>query len=127
MGRIMLAHMPSDQVAALYRGRPLERITEKTPATLEALLAQCAMDRAAGIAWSDSNYEAGIASAAAVIFDRFGSVVGALNVTGPSASFVTPANRRAEVGEAVRAAAGAISSRLGYTTRGDIHNTRRMQ
>jgi DNA-binding IclR family transcriptional regulator len=127
MGRVMLAQMPAEEIAALYRGRPLEHVTQKTPATLDALLAQCAMDRAAGIAWSDSHYEAGIASAAAVIFDRFGSVVGALNVTGPSASFATHAARRAEIGDAVQAAASTISSRLGYTARGDITNPRRMQ
>jgi DNA-binding IclR family transcriptional regulator len=127
MGRIMLAHLPVSEIEELYRNKPLRRITDKTPVTLQALLAQCSKDRTAGIAWSDSHYEAGIASAASVIFDRLGGVIGALNVTGPTASFATHAGRHTEIDVAVRAAAATISSRLGYTTRDNAHNPRRMQ
>ena len=127
MGRIMLAHLPASAVEALYGNTPLQRVTEKTPATLQALLTQCAVDRSAGIAWSDSHYEPGIASAAAVIFDRLGGVIGALNVTGPTASFATHAGRHTEIGQAVRTAAATISSRLGYTTRESARDPRRMQ
>ncbi len=127
MGRIMLAHLPACDVEGLYASAPLKRITEKTPVTLRALLDQCASDRTAGLAWSDSHYEAGIASAAAVIFDRHGGVIGALNVTGPTTSFATHAGRHTEIGDAVRAAAATISSRLGYTTRENVRDPRRMQ
>ncbi len=133
MGRIMLAHLPPGAVEALYSNKPLARITAKTPATLQALLGQCAIDRAAGVAWSDSHFEAGIASAAAVLFDRLGGTIGALNVTGPTASFATHTGRHTEIGDAVRAAANTISSRLGFTSRsqsamsGDTSEPRRPQ
>jgi DNA-binding IclR family transcriptional regulator len=127
MGRIMLAHLPVSEIEDLYRNTPLKRITEKTPVTLQALLVQCAIDRTAGLAWSDSHYEAGIASTAAVLFDRLGHMIGALNVTGPTSSFATHASRHAEIGDAVRAAASTISSRLGYTARETAHDPRRMQ
>jgi DNA-binding IclR family transcriptional regulator len=133
MGRIMLAQLSSNDVERLYQNIPLKRLTEKTPATLQALLAQCSIDRKTGIAWSDSHYEAGIASAAAILRDRFGGVIGALNVTGPTSSFTTHSGRHAEIGNAVCAAAATISSRLGYTSRSgntineNSHDPRRMQ
>jgi DNA-binding IclR family transcriptional regulator len=133
MGRIMIAHMPEEEIAALYEGVDLQRVTEKTPASLPALLVQRDADAKAGIAWSDSHFERGIASAAAALFDRFGKVIGAINVTGPSAAFSSPAGRRAEISEALTAAAGMISGRLGHVAQGqpphdlDITNGRRMQ
>jgi DNA-binding IclR family transcriptional regulator len=124
MGRIMLAHLPAEEVRARFADAALARVSDRTPTTMAALLAQCAADRAAGLAWSDSNYEPGIASAAGVIFDRVGQVAGAVNVTGPSLSFATRENRREEIGRAVLAAASAISSRLGHAP-GDASTLRR--
>ena len=72
------------------------------------------------MAWSDSNFENGIASIAAAVFDRHGKVVGAINVTGPSASFSTHAMRRGEIEKSVILAASMISGRLGFT--GQAHS-----
>jgi DNA-binding IclR family transcriptional regulator len=124
MGRIMLAHLPLEQVRARFAEAELKRFTDRTPTTLAALLAQCAADRAAGLAWSDAYFEPGIASVAAAIFDRPGHVAGAVNVTGPSLSFSTREGRREEIGRAVLAAASAISSRLGHVP-GDTSAMRR--
>ncbi len=125
MGRIMLAHLPTDEVRALFADTALQRFTERTPTTLPALIAQCGADRAAGMAWSDAYFEPGIASVAAVIFDRQGGVAGAVNVTGPSLSFGGREGRREEIGRAVQAAASAISSRLGHVP-GDSAAIRRI-
>ncbi len=114
MGRILLAHLSLDKVRHRFAGVALQRFTDMTPTTLPSLLAQCAADRAAGLAWSDAYFEPGIASVAAVIFDRQGDVAGAVNVTGPSHAFTTREGRRDEIGRAVLAAASAISSRLGH-------------
>jgi DNA-binding IclR family transcriptional regulator len=124
MGRIMLANLGLDRVKALYTNIDLKRITEKTPTTLAALLEQVHVDSQAGIAWSDSHFEAGISSAAAVIFDRLGKVIGAINVTGPSGGFATHVERRQEIGQAVLTAAADISSRLGYMSRNSEKPTR---
>jgi DNA-binding IclR family transcriptional regulator len=118
MGRVLLMHMTPADIRALYDGAALERFTERTPATLDAMLRQREGDLAAGLAWSDSNFDAGISSVAAAIFDRFGKAVAALNVTGPNASFADAARRRA-IGEAVRAAAAAVSARLGHAPASD--------
>jgi DNA-binding IclR family transcriptional regulator len=98
MGRIVLAHLPPSRVEHMYC------------CSLRALLDA---DRAAGLAWSDGNYEAGISSVAAAIFDGTNAPVAALNVSGQSAQFVGP-ERRAQIAAAVTAAALEISQRLGW-------------
>lgn len=117
LGRIILAHMPRDAVKELFQGVRLKLVTDKTPATLAGLLAQIDADRSAGLAWSDSNFEIGISSAAAPVFDLTGKIAGAINVTGPNASFDTSATRRHDIERAVRAAAERLSRRLGYAQR----------
>jgi DNA-binding IclR family transcriptional regulator len=113
LGRIILAYMPHDAVLDLFKDVRLTVVTEKTPTTLAALVAQIDIDRAAGMAWSDANFEIGISSAAAPVFDRTTQIVGAINVTGPSASFTTA--RRREIETAVRSGAERISRALGFT------------
>jgi DNA-binding IclR family transcriptional regulator len=112
LGRAILAYTPQAIVSELFQGVRLSAATEKTPTTLAELSLQLDADRAAGIAWSDSNFEVGISSVAAPVFDRTGTLVGALNVTGPSSSFV--AARRRDIESAVRAAAAQVSRALGY-------------
>jgi DNA-binding IclR family transcriptional regulator len=114
LGRIILAFTPRDTVRALFHGVRLKAATTKTPTSLAALMQQIDQDLAAGIAWSESNFEVGIASAAAAIFDSGGRVAGAINVTGPVASFDQRASRRRDIELAVRAAADHASRRLGY-------------
>lgn len=114
LGRIILAHMPSAEVDRVYAGAVLKPATSKTPTTLSALMRQLTADRAAGLAWSTSNFEAGISSVAAPVFDHAGIVTGAINVTGPNRSFEAGAQRSAEIETAIRDAAERISSRLGF-------------
>lgn len=113
MGRIILAHLAPSEVAALYDNVEMPASTQKTPTSVPALLAALKVDRDRRIAWSDGNFERGIASAAVAIFDRTGAVAGAINVTGPSAAFQSDA-RRSEIENALRLAANQISQRLGY-------------
>ncbi len=122
LGRIILAFMPREAIANLFEGSHLAPVTDKTPTTLAALVAQIEGDRVAGLAWSDSNFEAGIASAAAPVFDRAGLIVGAINVTGPSTSFAGP--RRREIETSVRHAGERVSRTLGYMPITDRTETR---
>lgn len=115
LGRIILAYMPATDVQRLFAGVRLKAATEKTPATLPALMRQLETDRAAGLAWSSSHYEQGISSVAAPVFGHEGHVVGAINVTGPTPSFEANAKRTAAIGTAVRDAARRISHHLGYS------------
>lgn len=112
LGRIILAFSGEEDVATRFQGVRLKAATDKTPTTLAALQRQIEVDRAAGIAWSDSNYEIGIASAAAPVFDRTGAIAGAINVTGPVASFTSV--RRRKIEDAIRSAASQLSRGLGH-------------
>jgi DNA-binding IclR family transcriptional regulator len=113
MGRIILAYLPPAQVDALYAGTILGAVTPRTAVTLAELHAQLDDDRAAGLAWSDGNYEADISSVAAAVFDATDTPIAALNVSGQSAKFEGTARRR-QIAAGVRAAAYEISQRLGW-------------
>jgi DNA-binding IclR family transcriptional regulator len=120
MGRIMLAHLPPQRVERMYAGVVLDAVTAQTATTLTQLQAQIDADRALGLAWSDGNYEAGISSVAAAIFDATNAPVAALNVTGQSALF-SGAQRRAHIAAAVQAGANEISQRLGWAGADGAH------
>lgn len=114
MGRIILAHLPPERVDRMYAGAVLKAVTPRTAVTLAQLHAQLAADRAAGLAWSDGNYEAGISSVAAAIFDATEMPIAALNVSGHAADFAGGAARRAQIATQVQSAAAEISQRLGW-------------
>ncbi|WP_298107852.1 IclR family transcriptional regulator [Bradyrhizobium sp.] len=113
MGRIILANLPAAQVDRLYAGATLAPVTSHTAVTLVQLHAQLDADRAAGLAWSDGNYEADISSVAAAIFDATGTPVAAINVSGHATDFAG-ASRRSQIAASVRDAAAEISQRLGW-------------
>jgi DNA-binding IclR family transcriptional regulator len=113
MGRIILAHLPPDQVTRMYAGTKLQAVTAHTAVTLPQLRALLDKDRAAGLAWSDEFFEAGISSVAATILDGTGTPVGALNITGQVASFEGDASRT-RIGRAATEAAQEISRQLGW-------------
>jgi DNA-binding IclR family transcriptional regulator len=113
MGRIILAYLPSERVERLYAGIDLRPVTPQTAVTPMQFRAQLDTDRARGLAWSDGNYESGISSVAAAIFDATNTPVAALNVTGQTAQFEGD-ERRARIGSAVTDAASEISLRLGW-------------
>lgn len=113
MGRIILAYLPPERIDALYSESMLSAVTQHTPVTIAQLHAQLEDDRTAGLAWSDGNYEAGISSVAAAIFDATDMPIAALNVSGQSVKFEGAARRR-QIAASVRAAAYEISQRLGW-------------
>lgn len=123
LGRIILAFTPREAVVQLFHGVRLKAATAKTPTTLAALLRQIELDRGEGLAWSESNFEIGIASVAAPVFDHTGRIAGGVNVTGPSHSFETGDQRHAEIKSAVNSAAAAISRRLGHVPADDASKT----
>jgi len=126
MGRIILAHMPGEAVEKLFAGTPLQPSTPHTPVTMEQLHDRLAGDKAAGLAWSDGFFEAGISSVAAAIFDASGAPVAAVNVSGQTASFDGPA-RRERIGRAVAGTAEEISRRLGWAGPAHPRNQTRLE
>lgn len=115
IGRAILAALPDTRIREIFQGEPLRQVTEKTPTTIEAVLDQARADRAAGHAWSEGNFEVGIGSCGAVIFDHTGQPAGGLNVSGPQNRF-SRADARANnaIRQAVVEAARAASAQLGY-------------
>ena len=112
IGRAILAEMSEADVSALLASAPLEAVTSKTPTELAAVLAQARDDKAKGYAWSVGNFEAGIGSCAAAIFDHGGQVVAALNVSGPEVRYTDPGGSP-EIRDAVCGAAAQASALLG--------------
>lgn len=114
IGRILLAHLAEDDLRELYDGAALAAFSQKTPTTYASLTRQLEEDRRRGFSWSEGNFEAGIGSCAVAIHDHTGSVTAGLNVTGPEVRFSGDAKARAEIVEAMKAAADEISSSLGH-------------
>ncbi len=113
MGRMLLAYRPEAEVKRLYGRLKLKRYSPRTPATYDELAGQLASDRARGYAISHSNFEAGIASAAAPVFGATGTVVAAINVSGPD-GVISRQVFDSAIRDAVCTAARAISKQLGY-------------
>ncbi|MCW5771005.1 MAG: IclR family transcriptional regulator [Rhodospirillaceae bacterium] len=113
MGRAILAHMPADEVRRRFGDRPMARFSDATPTNLKSLQAVLESDRARGYVLSHSNFEAGIASVAAPVFDVDGAVVAAINISTPE-STITPGTLEADIKDAVVATAKTISEWLGH-------------
>jgi DNA-binding IclR family transcriptional regulator len=120
MGRIILAHLPPEQLDRMYGDAPLPAVTKHTAVTLPQLRARLEQDRALGLAWSDEFFEPGISSVAAAVLDAAGTPVAALNVSGQVASFEGDA-RRAQIGRAITDAAEEISRHLGWRSPAPRH------
>lgn len=113
MGRAILAQLPSEDVRRRFNGRVLARFSAATPTTLKALLAMLEADRARGYIVSRSNFEAGIASVAAPVFDVEGAVVAAINISTPE-STVSGDALETTIKDRVVHAAKTISEWLGH-------------
>jgi len=113
MGRIILAYKPAAYVREHFGGRPLAKFSDQTPATLEALAGMLEADRHRGYVISHSNFEAGIASIAAPLFDSKGEVIAAINVSTPE-NAIDVERFDSDVCDALRAAARRISDLSGY-------------
>ena len=113
MGRMLLAYMTPLELETLYAGKELQRFSDHTSTTLDAVLAKAEKDRRAGIAWSEAYFERGISSAAVPVFDFAGQPLGAINVSGPVGAFAEEARHRV-IGDELRLAGTEISRRLGF-------------
>lgn len=113
MGRIILAYKSTAYVQEHFGGRPLTTFSDHTPASVDELITTLAGDRRRGYVISHSNFEAGIASIAAPLFDAMGDVIGAINVSTPENAIELERFDR-DVCAALRASARHISELSGY-------------
>jgi IclR family acetate operon transcriptional repressor len=111
LGKVLLAHLPGEELEAVIAERGLARYTPRTIITRGALEAELARIRRDGFAVDREEYDEGLVCIGAPISDHTGHVVAALGIGGPGTR-VTPA-RLEELGALVMAAAGGLSRRLG--------------
>ena len=109
-GQVLLAFRPPTSLQR-YLGRPMERFTERTIVTGDALLERLRAVRRDGYTWAREEFDRGISSVAAPIADANGEVVAAIHVHGPSYRFPTPGTER-EIAELVVATAARIAGSL---------------
>ena len=109
-GQVLLAFRPATSLQR-YLGKPMERFTDRTIVTGDALLERLRAIRRDGYTWAREEFDEGISSVAAPIADSTGEVVAAVHVHGPSYRFPVPGTERA-VAEQVVATAARIASSL---------------
>jgi DNA-binding IclR family transcriptional regulator len=109
-GQVLLAFRPATSLQR-YLGRPLERFTDRTIVTGDALLERLRAIRRDGYTWAREEFDEGISSVAAPIADANGEVVAAVHIHGPSYRFPVPGTERA-MAEAVVATAARIAGSL---------------
>jgi IclR family KDG regulon transcriptional repressor len=111
-GKVLLAHLPPDELDRVLARRPLDAKTPHTITDPEVLKRELDRVRRQGWAINVNESEVGVASVAAPIRDASGKVVAAISVAGPTLRFTPQAVQRF-VAETT-ATAAAISARLGY-------------
>jgi len=106
-GKVLLAHAERSGPLPALR-----RFTARTVTDPDALEAELAVVRATGIGRACEEYEVGLNAVAAPVRDRFGAVIAALSVSGPSYR-LTP-ERMDEIVPALLAGVAEVSRRMGF-------------
>ncbi len=116
MGKVLLAHLPEEELDGLISLRGLKRFTSNTITDPEQLKDHLARVRAQGFAIDDTEHEEAIRCVAAPVRNYRNEVVAALSISGPASRLSR--ERLAQLADLVRAAALRISRRLGYNGNG---------
>lgn len=112
VGKVLMAALSKEKLTELLKRYPLRRCTPNTITDIAALKSELSRIRAQGFAMDNEEHEQHIRCVAAPIQNHTGKVVASISIAGPTTR-VTPA-RVPELIEAVKEAAGKISTRLGY-------------
>lgn len=110
-GKVLLAHLPADDLAALLRQPPVQ-LTEATITDVAYLRTQLEQIRRQGYAITSGELEPGFVAVAAPVYDRERQVVAAISIGGARLR-LTP-DRLPAVTALVQMAARQISRQLGY-------------
>ncbi len=118
MGRVLLAGLPDDELAAYLDTVAVNRLTARTIGGVPALRTELARVRAQGWALVDQELEEGLRAVAAPIRDRAGRTVAAVNVSTAASRTTLEAIRR-DLVPPLLAAAARISADLPSTSRNE--------
>jgi len=113
LGKVLLAHLDPQVVRKFYEENPLTRYTETTLAEIGELMDHLESIRQQGYAIDRGEHESEVFCIAAPIYDRTNKVIAALSLSGPSAR-LDPIEKNTVLIERTKAAAEAISLKLGY-------------
>ncbi|WAL63253.1 helix-turn-helix domain-containing protein [Amycolatopsis cynarae] len=111
MGKVLLAALPPEHLAARVRGMKLDRLTRHTITSTADLLADLAKVRRQGYVISDSELEEGLRGVAAPVRDESGVIFAAVNVS-LDAHQASPEDVRREVVPLLLATAARIEADL---------------
>ncbi|MFG2122796.1 IclR family transcriptional regulator [Streptomyces sp. NPDC048710] len=111
-GKIMLAHLPAQDRAALITESGLKKLTPHTISSKAKLEKNLAEARERGYAWTLEELEIGLHAMAAPIRDREGQVIASISASGPSYRFTE--ERMHELAPLLVKGAEEISHRMGY-------------
>lgn len=119
-GRVLLAHVPPERLSVLLAAISdaddrLPLLTDRSIATVPALLEDLDLIRARGYALAVDELELGLTAVAAPVRGLDGDVIASLSVSGPS--FRLGPDELPAVVEAVLGAADLISARMGSLAR----------
>lgn len=109
VGKVLLAHRTADEVRRILGDKPMRRFTPTTITDVDALLAELASVRQAGVGYDTGEAIADVHCVAAPVRDEMGVVIAAVSMTVPVNRFD---KSRAEFSQAVKVAAAEISTRL---------------
>ncbi|MFF3513284.1 IclR family transcriptional regulator [Streptomyces sp. NPDC002573] len=111
-GKIMLAHLATEERAALLTDAGLKKLTPRTISSKAKLEKNLAEARERGYAWTLEELEIGLHAMAAPIRDREGEVIASISASGPSYRFTE--ERMHELAPVLVKGAEEISHRMGY-------------
>jgi DNA-binding IclR family transcriptional regulator len=111
-GKILLAHLPAQERAALLSESGLKKITPHTLTAKAKLEKNLAEARERGYATTLEELEIGLHAMAAPVRDRDGEVIAAISASGPAYRFTE--ERMRELAPTLLKGAEEISHRMGY-------------
>jgi len=114
LGKALIADFDPGQLRELFGPGPLRAYTPKTIGSIRDLADECENVRQRGFAVDDIEFREGVRCVAASIRDFDGRVVAAIGISAPSSRLTK--RRLSEVGPQVKAAADAVSEKLGFVT-----------
>jgi DNA-binding IclR family transcriptional regulator len=115
LGKALLAGLTVAEIRMLYKNqRRLERLTPRTPTSLDALLSEIAAIQREGIAYDNEEYMVGLRCMAAPIRNHSGRIVAAMSLS--MFKHKMTAARKAFFKDALLRASAELSGHLGFAT-----------
>ena len=112
MGKVLLANLTEQELAAFCRSTNLKSFTPKTLTSVELLRSEIKRVRLLGFALDDEETLTGVRCVAAPVRDGLGRVLSAVSLSGPSVRLLP--ERITNLAQDVRATAESISKDLGF-------------